>query len=76
MSDGSLDLYALFGLPCNAPDNDIDRAFRRLSLSIHLDKLPEAEKAEGEAEFKQLSPARERTPRSARSIMPGAGNTK
>lgn len=59
MSNGSLDLYALFGLPWNAPNDDINKTFRRLSLSMHPDKLLEADRAEGETKFKQLSAARD-----------------
>ncbi|RKP00419.1 hypothetical protein CXG81DRAFT_26886 [Caulochytrium protostelioides] len=39
-ADGDTDVYALLGVPAGAPLADIERAFRRLSLTAHPDKLP------------------------------------
>lgn len=59
MSCSLLDLYALLGVPYGASAAVINKAFRKLSISCHPDKLPAAERAAGEARFKQLSTARD-----------------
>lgn len=53
------DLYALLGVSFGTPSAEINKAFRRVSLKCHPDKLPAAEKAAGEIRFKQLSAARD-----------------
>lgn len=62
MSDDFQDLYALLGVTFAATTDQISKAFRRISLSCHPDKLvslPQAEKAAGEAKFKKFSAARD-----------------
>lgn len=53
------DFYLLLGVATTASTQEINRAFRRLSLAHHPDKLPPDKKAQGEATFKQLGAARE-----------------
>jgi curved DNA-binding protein CbpA len=53
------DLYKSLGVAYGCSAHEINKAFRRLSLTYHPDKLPQAHKAEGEAKFKEINAARE-----------------
>ena len=54
MSD---DYYKLLGIQRNADENEIKKAFRKLSLKYHPDKVPSAQKAEAEKMFKEINEA-------------------
>lgn len=49
--------YALLGLPENADEADIRRAYRALALQWHPDKHPQQEKELAEQEFKAINEA-------------------
>jgi DnaJ-class molecular chaperone len=53
------DYYEVLGLAKNASEDDIKKAYRKLASKYHPDKLAEAEKAAGEAKFKEAKEAYE-----------------
>ncbi|KAM7223705.1 hypothetical protein V8F06_000721 [Rhypophila decipiens] len=59
MSDEDVDLYALLGVDKSASPNDIKKAYRKLALTHHPDKVPEEIRAESEAKFKAITQAYE-----------------
>ncbi|KAL2181508.1 uncharacterized protein P884DRAFT_190882 [Thermothelomyces heterothallicus CBS 202.75] len=58
-ADEDLDLYALLGVDKSASPNDIKKAYRKLALQHHPDKVPEEMRAEAEAKFKAITQAYE-----------------
>ena len=48
-------IIALSGISTDANDRQIKKAFRKLALKYHPDKVPEAEKEKSEAKFKELA---------------------
>ncbi|KAJ9150741.1 Heat shock protein DNAj [Pleurostoma richardsiae] len=54
-----LDLYALLGVDKSASQNDIKKAYRKLALQHHPDKVPEEQRPESEAKFKAVTQAYE-----------------
>ncbi|KAM7185648.1 hypothetical protein V8F33_012266 [Rhypophila sp. PSN 637] len=59
MSGEDVDLYALLGVDKSASPNDIKKAYRKLALTHHPDKVPEEIRAESEAKFKAITQAYE-----------------
>jgi len=55
------DYYAILGLPKNASDDDIKKAFRKLASKYHPDKFQDGdpEKVQAEAKFKEAKEAYE-----------------
>ncbi|KAH8388343.1 hypothetical protein KR093_004508 [Drosophila rubida] len=49
------DVYKLLGVDKQAVDKDIKKAYHKLSLLVHPDRVPEAQKAEATEKFKVLS---------------------
>ncbi|AEO69128.1 ae83d6af-acf5-4ad1-b3c0-9975064c6b2c [Thermothielavioides terrestris] len=54
-----VDLYALLGVSKSASPNDIKKAYRKLALQHHPDKVPEEIRAESETKFKAITQAYE-----------------
>lgn len=54
-----IDLYALLGVDKSASPNDIKKAYRKLALLHHPDKVPEEMRAESEIKFKAVGQAYE-----------------
>jgi len=54
-----VDLYILLGVERTASENDIKKAYRKLALQHHPDKVPEDQRAESEVKFKAVSQAYE-----------------
>ncbi|KAK3322226.1 hypothetical protein B0H66DRAFT_553759 [Apodospora peruviana] len=54
-----VDLYALLGVDKSASPNDIKKAYRKLALQHHPDKVPEEIRAESEVKFKAVTQAYE-----------------
>lgn len=52
-------LYEVLGINEKASQDDIKRAYRRLAMMYHPDRVPEAEKATAEAKFKEVKDAYE-----------------
>jgi curved DNA-binding protein CbpA len=74
----AVDYYALLGVPRNASDEDIKKAFRRLARETHPDANPGDPAAE--AKFRQVAEAYEvlsdpERRRIARIGVPGAGTS-
>ncbi|KAK3340896.1 hypothetical protein B0H65DRAFT_275462 [Neurospora tetraspora] len=57
--EGDLDLYAILGVDKSASPNDIRKAYRKLALIHHPDKVPEDQRPEAEAKFKTIQQAYE-----------------
>lgn len=53
------DYYEVLGIAKSASDEDIKKAYRKLASKYHPDKLTEADKASGEAKFKEAKEAYE-----------------
>ncbi|KAH8037238.1 hypothetical protein HPB51_009681 [Rhipicephalus microplus] len=54
---GTSDLYKLFGVPRDASESDVKKAYRRLSLLVHPDRADEARKEAATRKFQVLSKA-------------------
>jgi DnaJ family protein A protein 2 len=59
MDVDDVDLYELLGLQKSASPNDIKKAYRKLALLHHPDKVPEEQRAESEIKFKAIKNAYE-----------------
>ncbi|KAK0630567.1 putative DnaJ protein like protein xdj1 [Bombardia bombarda] len=57
--DAELDLYELLGVEKTASAAEIKKAYRKLALQHHPDKVPEEMRAESEAKFKAVTQAYE-----------------
>lgn len=53
------DLYEVLGVSKDATTTEIKKAYRKLALSFHPDKVPEPEREAAEAKFKDISRAYE-----------------
>ena len=53
------DYYALLGVSRDAKDDDLKKAYRKLALKHHPDRLPPAKKEAGEKMFKEVASAYE-----------------
>lgn len=53
------DHYEILGVARDATTVEIRKAYRKLALSYHPDKVPEAERADAEIKFKEISQAYE-----------------
>ncbi len=51
------DYYKTLGVEKNASADEIKKAYRKLAMKYHPDRVPEAKKAEAEAKFKEISEA-------------------
>ena len=51
------DYYEILGVKRDAAVGDIKKAYRRLALSHHPDRVPEEKKKQAEEEFKEISEA-------------------
>uniref|UniRef100_U5ELA7 Putative molecular chaperone dnaj superfamily n=1 Tax=Corethrella appendiculata TaxID=1370023 RepID=U5ELA7_9DIPT len=51
---GTKDIYKLFNVEKNAEEKEIKKAYYKLSLQVHPDRVPEAEKEEATEKFKIL----------------------
>jgi len=51
------DYYEILGLDRNATLDDIKRAYRKLAMQFHPDRVPESKKKEAEEKFKEISEA-------------------
>ncbi|KAK4189546.1 hypothetical protein QBC35DRAFT_380124 [Podospora australis] len=58
-SGEDVDLYALLGVDKSASPNDIKKAYRKLALLHHPDKVSEDKRVESEAKFKAVTQAYE-----------------
>ncbi|KAI1469188.1 DnaJ-domain-containing protein [Daldinia caldariorum] len=54
-----VELYELLGVDKNASQNDIKKAYRKLALQHHPDKVPEDQREESEVKFKSVTQAYE-----------------
>ena len=52
--DSGQDLYGVLGVPPTASQRDITRAYRKLALKYHPDKVPAEEKAAAEEAFTDI----------------------
>ncbi|KAK0722542.1 putative DnaJ protein like protein xdj1 [Lasiosphaeria miniovina] len=59
MDGEDIDLYELLGVEKSANPNEIKKAYRKLALQHHPDKVPEEMRAESEAKFKAVTQAYE-----------------
>jgi len=51
------DYYEILGVPRNASEGEIKKAYRKLALKYHPDRAPENKKKEYEEKFKEISQA-------------------
>jgi molecular chaperone DnaJ len=51
------DYYEILGIPKNASLDEIKKAYRKLALQYHPDRVPEEKKKESEEKFKEISEA-------------------
>lgn len=58
-SSEEVDHYEVLGIPRDATTAEIRKAYRKLALAHHPDKVPEAQRAESEMKFKDISRAYE-----------------
>ena len=56
MSSGKKDFYEVLGVPKNASDDEIRRAYKKLAIKWHPDKNPDNKK-QAEEKFKEISEA-------------------
>jgi DnaJ family protein A protein 2 len=54
-----IDLYEILGVPKDASQADIRKAYRKAALANHPDKVPEDQRADAEVRFKAVSQAYE-----------------
>ncbi|KAI1617650.1 DnaJ protein, subfamily A, member 2 [Exophiala viscosa] len=54
-----IDLYEILGVPKDAAQADIRKAYRKAALANHPDKVPEDQRADAEVRFKAVSQAYE-----------------
>lgn len=59
MNEYELDYYEVLGVSRDATTAEIRKAYRKLALSCHPDKVPEDERADAEIKFKEISQAYE-----------------
>lgn len=59
MNEYELDYYEVLGVSRDATTVEIRKAYRKLALSYHPDKVPEDERVEAEIKFKEISQAYE-----------------
>ncbi|KAG4072204.1 hypothetical protein HA402_014433 [Bradysia odoriphaga] len=52
---GTRDIYDLMGITKDAPEKDVKKAYYRLSLQVHPDRVPDEEKDVATEKFKVLS---------------------
>jgi curved DNA-binding protein len=52
-------LYEVLGVANSASEDDIKKAYRKLAMQFHPDRVPESEKTASEAKFKQVKDAYE-----------------
>jgi DnaJ-class molecular chaperone len=57
--DDAIDYYALLGIPKDATEEQIKRAYRKLAFKYHPDRNPEAQKEEFAEKFAKLTDAYE-----------------
>lgn len=57
MSDARVNYYDVLGIPSNASDDDVTRAYKQKALQWHPDKVGRDKKAEAEERFKEISEA-------------------
>ncbi|KAK3940344.1 hypothetical protein QBC46DRAFT_364128 [Diplogelasinospora grovesii] len=57
--DEEIDLYEVLGVERSASQDQIKKAYRKLALQHHPDKVPEERRAESEAKFKAVTQAYE-----------------
>ncbi|MEQ2258166.1 DnaJ subfamily B member 6-A, partial [Xenotaenia resolanae] len=71
-----VDYYSVLGVPRNASQDDIKKAYRKLALKWHPDKNPD-NKEEAERKFKELAEAYEvLSDKSRRDAYDRYGNDK